>query len=177
MLNLSWWVIRLFPLGGGGVFRPLPRGIESETLDFGGLAMSGDRGDNVRKAVYDPNQDSAGDNLRQVAFNPQECGKFQEMLPHMQTSNLFQRMDQFVGGTMRQNGLDMKQLDGMLQSDKFNDKDKKVFQYMKDNFAQAAPVLGNPERLSMGELQNHLAKAVFQACDQRGAPGQQRSKR
>jgi len=89
--------------------------------------MSGDRGDNVRKAVYDPNQDSAGDNLRQVAFNPQECGKFQEMLPHMQTSNLFQRMDQFVGGTMRQNGLDMKQLDGCSRVTSLTIKTKRSF--------------------------------------------------
>lgn len=146
-------------------------------VDFGGYSMSGDRGDNVRKAVFDPNQEQAGDNLRQVAFNAQACGKFQEMLPHMQTSNLFQRMDNFVGGTMRQSGLDLNQLDGMLKSDKFDAKDKKVFQYMKDNFAEAAPLLGNPSRLSMTELRDHLAKAVFQACDQRGAPGQQRPKR
>ncbi len=137
---------------------------------------NGDRGDSpISNAVF--KSDDVDAKLYNAAYQPggrASCDDYTRMVQGMDQNKLLDRVNDFIGGTLKQNGLDTQQLDNMLKSNKFTSQDKEALQYIRDNFDRDKMRNGNPQRLSVQEFAAGMFYGAMNQCkaEGRGTPGQ-----
>lgn len=127
-------------------------------------------------------RDTAANNLladsgfMKVADNT--CQTPEQMLKHIISSNLMQRIDNETGGRLRNDGVSKQQLENML-SRATSDGDKQVLGFFSRNFDKYASSLGSPGKLTGGEIQ-YMFTQEYPQCNwnrpPQGGGGQRRSK-